>query len=390
MNKSIILIVDDAPENLDVLIHILRGEYMVRPALNGQTALRLALLSPQPDLILLDVNMPEMDGYEVCRRIKSDPRTSNIPILFVTGKGEIEDKILGLESGADDYIVKPIHPHIVLLRVKHHLALRRHREHLELLVRERTAQLEEARQVAEVGREAAEAGNRAKSAFLAVVGHELRTPLNTIIGFSSLLAEEEGNANDCQKYGAMIRNSSAGLLTMINEILDYIKLESGELALIVKPFSLSSWSDALVAEMTGPANRKGLTLTVARSPDLPETLCGDAGRLRQVVRHLLDNAIKFTKTGRVELRIGQDVVTPEGIMVRFSVQDTGPGIPAHRVADIFSRFTQLEPALTRAHGGLGMGLSLCRLLARRMGGEISLDSRTDVGSTFHFTTLLRQ
>ncbi|MBF0294138.1 MAG: response regulator [Magnetococcales bacterium] len=389
MNKSIILIVDDAPENLDVLNHILRGEYMVRPALNGPTALRLALLAPQPDLMLLDVNMPEMDGYEVCRRMKSDPRTSGIPILFVTGKGEIEDRILGLESGADDYIVKPIHPHIVLLRVKHHLALRRHREHLELLVQERTAQLEAAMKAAEAGRQAAEAGNRAKSAFLAVVGHELRTPLNTIIGFSSVLAEDGGNVSDCREFGTMIMESSTGLLGMINEILDFIKLESGEFALLSRPFSLTPWIDELVGEMKEPASRKGLTLTVARSPGLPETLCGDAARLRQVVRHLLDNAIKFTRTGSVELRIGLDATTAQGVMARFSVQDSGPGIPAERVAEIFSRFTQLEPALTRAHGGLGMGLSLCRLLAKRMGGEITLDSRVDAGSTFHFTALLQ-
>ncbi|MBF0126633.1 MAG: response regulator [Magnetococcales bacterium] len=378
-----ILVIDDNLFDIDVLRNILESEYTLTIATNGVRGLELARSGAPPDLILLDVMMPDMDGHDACRHLKADPRTRAIPIIFVTARGNIDHKVAGFELGADDYFVKPIIPHMVRLRITHHLELKRHREHLEELVRERTAQLE-------VAKKLAEAGNRAKSEFLSLIGHELRTPLNTILGFTSILATPGNSEQTCQKYAAWILSAGNALLEMINEILDLVQLERDAEPVVLPdiPFKLSVWIQEILASVTRDASDKGLRLTRKMDPRLPEIVRGDLKRLGRAVLHLLRNAIKFTESGDISLEVGLDDASGQGVLVRFTVRDTGPGIPAWQRERIFARFTQIEPAFTRSHQGMGLGLTICRRYAALMGGTVSLESEEGRGSAFHLTARL--
>ncbi|MBF0429041.1 MAG: response regulator, partial [Magnetococcales bacterium] len=220
-SKPIILVVDDIPENIDVLKGALMRDYTVRPAPNGLIALKAAHISPHPDLVLLDIMMPEMNGYEVCRRLKADEVTQHIPVIFVSAKSEEEDELEGLRLGAVDYITKPFQPEEVLVRIGTHLSLRlAHRQLeesralLEERVKERTAELEKA--------------NQAKSDFLATMSHEIRTPMHAILGMSDILLETR--LDDSQRsYVTMFQKAGRNLLNLINDILDLSKVESGQL-----------------------------------------------------------------------------------------------------------------------------------------------------------------
>ena len=209
--KATILVVDDTPDNLTLMSELLNGHYKVKIANNGEKALKVANSDAPPDLILLDIMMPGMDGYEVCRQLKQDPRTINIPLIFLSAKNAVEDEKKGLELGAIDYISKPISPPIVMARVKNHLALQQ--KNLELL-----------RVTAIV-----ENYNLAKSAFLYSMSHELRSPLNAILGFAQLMDSASPQPSPAQKDQLKhILQAGWHLLSLINEILNLAKIESGQ------------------------------------------------------------------------------------------------------------------------------------------------------------------
>ncbi|MBF0139144.1 MAG: response regulator [Magnetococcales bacterium] len=379
-----ILIVDDQRSNIDVLKDILH-EYDRAIAMNGPQALKVAHSKKPPDLILLDIMMPEMDGYEVCAALKEDAATQNIPVIFVTAKREVSDESKGLKLGAVDYITKPFNASIVLQRVAIHLELKRHRDQLEELVTERTQELIEARNVAESRKEAAEGGIRAKNEFLAVISDELRNPLNSIIGFSSFLGEPDLPQNEREQYLEIINSASMSLLNLINEMIELAKVEASAVQLQVEPFHLRQLLDALIHEFTPIADGKNLRLVTVFQAELPDMVTGDNRRLQQVLRHLLKNAINFTNQGEIIVTVARKTQTDTTDIIHFSVQDTGVGIPREKQEFIFQEFTQLEKAFQRTHGGLGLGLTICKRFVPLMGGEIWVESVEGQGSTFHFT-----
>ncbi len=379
-----ILIVDDQRSNIDVLKDILH-EYDRAIAMNGPQALKVAHSKKPPDLILLDIMMPDMDGYEVCAALKEDAATQNIPVIFVTAKREVSDETKGLKLGAVDYITKPFNASIVLQRVAIHLELKRHRDQLEELVMERTQELIEARNVAESRKEAAEGGIRAKNEFLAVISDELRNPLNSIIGFSSFLGEPDLPQNEREQYLEIINSASMSLLNLINEMIELAKVEASDVQLQVEPFHLRQLLDALIHEFTPIADGKNLRLLTVFQAELPDMVTGDNRRLQQVLRHLLKNAINFTNQGEIIVTVARKTQTDTTDIIHFSVQDTGVGIPREKQEFIFQEFTQLEKAFQRTHGGLGLGLTICKRFVPLMGGEIWVESVEGQGSTFHFT-----
>ncbi|MBF0420293.1 MAG: response regulator [Magnetococcales bacterium] len=379
-----ILIVDDQRSNIDVLKDILH-EYDRAIAMNGPQALKVAHSKKPPDLILLDIMMPDMDGYEVCAALKEDAATQNIPVIFVTAKREVSDETKGLKLGAVDYITKPFNASIVLQRVAIHLELKRHRDQLEELVMERTQELIEARNVAESRKEAAEGGIRAKNEFLAVISDELRNPLNSIIGFSSFLGEPDLPQNEREQYLEIINSASMSLLNLINEMIELAKVEASDVQLQVEPFHLRQLLDALIHEFTPIADGKNLLLVTVFQEELPDMVTGDNRRLQQVLRHLLKNAINFTNQGEIIVTVARKTQTDTTDIIHFSVQDTGVGIPREKQEFIFQEFTQLEKAFQRTHGGLGLGLTICKRFVPLMGGEIWVESVEGQGSTFHFT-----
>lgn len=228
-------------------------------------------------------------------------------------------------------------------------------------------------------RDRAEAGARAKSEFLANMSHELRTPLTSVIGFAGLLKDSPNLPDQERRHVERIASASDSLLGVINDILDYSKLEAGRVEMEPMPFDLRAMVDAAAAMVEGAASAKGTTLTLELAADAPAWLTGDAGRLRQVTLNFLSNAAKFTTDGEIRLCAGW-----RGGRLRVEVRDTGIGIPPAKMAALFQRFAQADASTTRLYGGTGLGLAISRRLIEMMGGEIGAESTPGQGSVFWF------
>ena len=233
----------------------------------------------------------------------------------------------------------------------------------------------------------AEAASRAKGVFVANMSHEIRTPLNAVLGIAHLLGNTALTPTQ-QNYVRMIGTSGEALLGILNDILDYSKVEAGKLELASADFSLYDMFDTLSSIMSINASPKDLELVIGIEPDVPTTLIGDSLRLLQILVNLTGNAIKFTQRGEVVLRVGAESRDGDAIRVRFEVRDTGVGIPADKITHLFDAFTQADAGIARHYGGSGLGLAICKRLVDLMGGELGVTSVEGQGSTFWFSVPL--
>ncbi|MCW5889894.1 MAG: response regulator [bacterium] len=247
-------------------------------------------------------------------------------------------------------------------------------------VTDRQAALEETKRARDVALDAA----RTKAVFLATMSHELRTPMNGILGMTRLALESE-MSDEAREHVATVRSSAEALLTVINDVLDFSKVEAGKLSLETLPFALRPLLDDTLRAFAPICDEKGLTLGCDVAADVPDGLAGDPGRLRQILVNLLGNAVKFTPEGAVRVSVERAGADADGVALRFAIADTGIGIPPEQVDRVFAAFTQADDTTTRRFGGTGLGLAITRQLVTLMGGAIGLESTPGRGSTFHFT-----
>ncbi len=382
-----ILAIDDTPANLLMLGAALDDEFHMQIASSGSMGLSLAA-EDHPDLILLDVMMPEMDGYETLRRLKADPELRTIPVMFISALSDMDSESTGLQLGAADYITKPIKVEITRHRIRNLLEreqLRRvveqHSNHLEEQVRIRTMALSVALEMAEIN-------NRAKNRFLSNMSHEFRTPLNGILGMTEL-AKYRATDPKLKNQLNKVRNSSEHLLGLISNVLDLTKLEAEKLTLTPTHFSLGTLLESLTKPFAQEAKNKGLDFAI-ESTVRDCFVEADYVRLSQILQNMLGNALKFTETGQVGLVASTLADSPTEMLLRFAVRDTGIGLSAEDQKNIFKAFGQVDDSSTRKYGGMGVELAISKHLAELMGGEMGVESTPGCGSLFWFTARLKK
>ena len=362
--KPLILIADDTPRNIQLLGTILHEhDYNVSAVQDGQQLLDI-MERLQPDLILLDVMMPVMDGFTTCQKLKEDVRFKDVPVIFLTAKSEKSDTVKGFELGAADYLTKPFNTSELLARVKTHITLRR-----------KTVALVSAM-------EAAEQANIAKSVFLANMSHEIRTPMNAILGFTDLL-KDEVTSERAVRYLDSVDVSGHSLLRLINDILDLSKVEAGKMKLEYTAVNCSYIFETFKHIFYQRCFDKGVELELHMDDSLPDYLKLDDIRLRQVIFNLLGNAIKFTDSGSIKVSLNVVFNEDPGFVdLEISVKDTGCGIPESQFSSIFEPFSQVEGQSYSKYGGTGLGLAITKDIIELLNGTITVASEVGSGACF--------
>jgi signal transduction histidine kinase len=373
-----ILVVDDTPANLQLVTQILAEHgYRVRPASGGLLALR-SVAAKLPDLILLDVKMPDMDGFEVCRRLKSDERSRDVPVLFISALGDASDKTKGFEVGGQDYITKPFDPADVLARVAIHLRLHDLTERLEQKVDERTKNLTDVnlRLQQEIAERAKLEGElhetaRRKDDFLALLGHELRNPLAPIRNAVQILHISGAMKPQAEQAVEIIDRQARHLTHIVDDLLDTTRIAHGKVTLHKEKVDWARLVYTTVEDIRSEADSRGIAVGLELPPQ-PVWVHGDPTRLTQILTNLLHNALKFTDAkGRIDLSLK---VCAEDNTARLSLRDSGIGMSSETLRQIFEPFVQAETGLARSRGGLGLGLALAKGLLELHGGSIQAAS----------------
>jgi len=406
-----ILIIDDLPDNLRVLSTTLsRRGYGVRCAKSGSMAL-MGIQSFPPDLILLDIRMPEMDGYEVCRQIKANPLTQDIAVIFLSALDDVPDKVKAFQVGGADYITKPFETEEVLARVQHQLLIRRlqkqltkqnlqllqeagDRQQVEETLRQEISQRILMEAALQDAKEVAEAANYAKNEFLARMSHELRTPLNAVLGFAQILSADRSLTAETQQYVDTIYQNGQHLLNQLNNILTFTSAETQKLTLNEDSFHLGQLLENLEATWSPPIKAKQLKWVLECAPHLPHSIRSDESKLRQVLTSVLENAVKFTDQGQIILRVfvnpadwgleaAADHSSPTAYPIYFEVEDTGLSMAPHEIETSFEVFSQTQGG-HKLEQGLGLGLSISRQFVRLMGGDITVESQRGQGTLIKF------
>lgn len=361
-----ILVVDDDRMNIRILGGILRSEgYALAEADSGERALQV-YAEFRPDLVLLDVMMAGIDGFETCRQLKKNYGEKSAPVIFITAKNESDDVVEGLGAGGVDYLPKPFKPKEVVARIRSHLQNQILSEQKQALV----DQLSKA--------------NAAKNRFLGMAAHDLRNPLASIRGLAEFLRDGAVGPMTPDQVDLIntIHGASQSMLTMVNELLDVATIESGELKLIVESHDLAE----LVAKSVSLTNMeaaKKKTQVIFEMPPAPVMLPIDPTKMRQVVDNLLSNAVKYSPRGSTVTAIVR--ADPAKKLCSFSVRDQGPGIPEDERDKLFKDFGRLSVQPTGGEKSIGLGLAICRKIVEAHHGSIVAENLPQRGCEFRVT-----
>ena len=373
-----IMVVDDTPVNLGLITTILtQHNYYVLSLPNGPRALSVAQ-NQALDLILLDINMPDMDGYEVCQKLKSNDKTQKIPIIFISALEESLDKVKAFSCGGVDYVTKPFQVDELLARVRAHLKIHQMQKQLE----ENNQKLIEAQ--AEKIKLAHDAGmassaNQTKSQFISTMSHELRTPMNGIMGLIDAMLDFDPRQEQ-KVFLDEMKVSANRLLTIVNDVLEFSNMTAHHTDDDIINFQIQDIFNHLQLAFADDIAQKDLQLLIV-TPTLPE-LRGDLARLQRILGYLVNNAIKFCNDGSITLEAEILQQTDDHTRLRLWVIDTGIGIREAQLAQIFQPFYQVDASITRHHGGTGVGLSIAQQLAEAIEGKIEVQSELGKGSRF--------
>jgi signal transduction histidine kinase/HPt (histidine-containing phosphotransfer) domain-containing protein len=379
-----ILIVDDDPAYLELLTDIFSKEYMVLPTTCGQDAVTIAN-SILPDVILLDVMMPTLDGYEVCSQLKNGPLTCDIPLIFLTSLGDVANESRALEMGAVDYVTKPINPLAVRARVNHQIQLKRAHDRLMLqasedLLAQANKEIERAAEMDRLNKQELELRDH----FLSHVSHELRSPLTSIYMFTTLIADGLAGVTTPQQneYLSVIDKNVSQLKAMVDDLLLVTAAKTRKLQIHPETASVSTAILDAVHTLQGASKLKGIELISRVSENL--AAYADPVRLLQVLIILCDNAIKFTPSGG-SVKVEARPFAPDLSFLLVEVSDTGCGIRPGMTEKIFEHLYQISEVSDVGRSGLGLGLHIARELVTRQGGKIWAESLPGAGSRLSFT-----
>jgi|GEM_PF-606117 len=384
-NTGSVLIADDNPRNLQLISTLLKDRgYKLYITTSGENAIRF-LADNQPDLILLDIMMPGMSGFEVCRIIKTDERLSEIPVIFLTAKNDQEDIIAGFEAGAVDYIIKPFYAHEVLARVSAQMQIIQAKK----ILAEKNAALEqinkcllEAKSKIENHAEELAALNAEKNKFFSIIAHDLRGPLAGLTGLSELLFLKLENAGETDaeeiiEFAKMLHDSSSQVFELLENLLEWAQIQMNTINFQPEKTPLRQLIINAIGIYQNDLKKKDLTLSIKVNEN--ETVFGDQTMLKAIFRNLTTNAIKFTpKGGTVEIKAGR--ANDQKIKIQF--KDSGIGMDKSLIDKLFRLDQKVSRAGTEGEVSSGIGLILCKNLVDKHNGSIDVKSAPGKGTTF--------
>jgi two-component system, sensor histidine kinase len=378
MQQVNLLIVDDKIENIIALEALIqRDDIKIITTTSPNEALRICWQN-DISIALVDVQMPEMDGFELVDIIKSNPKTRDILVVFVTAiSTETKYAVKGLSTGAVDYLYKPLDPYITNAKVDSLITLVR----TQLEIKNKNIELERFQEELIIARDQAEKGKKIKERFLANMSHEIRTPLNGILGLAHLLKNSNLDSEQTRLVD-LLKVSSEALLGVINDILDISKIEAGKFKIVRTETNIGNLCNSVIDLLKYKAEEKGIDIRAEVDDQIPQLIMADSMRLNQILLNLLSNAIKFTDAGSIILRLDLIAAEDTRIRLKFSVIDSGIGIPADKIDKIFESYEQADDDTDHKYGGTGLGLSIVKKLVELKGGEIEVTSEFGKGSTF--------
>jgi len=368
--KGVVLIVDDNPANLGLFARYLRRVgFKVLLSLEGKDALEKAEFE-QPDIILLDVLMTGLDGFETCQRLKANEATREIPVIFLTALSDPVDKIKGFEVGGVDYITKPFKPEEVRARLNAHLTIRKLQQQLQAKNTLLEKQKEELSQL-----------NTSKDKFFSIIAHDLRTPLTALLTYTRFATEsfKSFSQDELQEMVDSLRNTSENLYELLENLLDWSRIQGGMMNFYPQQIDINEVLHRNLVLLEPNAKQKRITL---KSSIQEKTFAYvDERVVDAVIRNLISNALKFTRTdGHVEVAVTQDERS-----LKVSVSDTGIGISSDDLPKLFRIDEKYRDSGTAGEIGTGLGLILCKELIEKSGGNIWAESEVGKGTTFSFT-----